>query len=392
MPVQLRNVQSKGEVMVKRKTKKVKQGLSAQELYGSTVKYPSMPTRKQVEGLAKKATTRALATPPRADVNLNVPYIHQLWDTPDDFHGGWACGPTSALMVLAYYGLLEARPIQVFNPSLHTSLYGWYMNHAFTHNGKTFSEKANTKTGSAAGLYGAIVDRIGDGWGAHWANSRGRGLKPVMDAFLPALGNKVRIVEKPKQDGSRFLQRQIAEETMKACLESGHPLIVSGFFNNKLDHLIVVRGYFRDPNGELQWIVNDPYGFQTDKSFDGNNVVYSFAEIRPKWLSVFSGPFVPETRALPASRSLEGTRGVANARGGVVANLLDAALSFALDFLTTKFGASIPKSVLEVALPVVSELMPGVMTSGDLRLSAETRLKLQARLDDVLRQAGLVGR
>jgi hypothetical protein len=382
--------------MVKGKAKKsVKPSLSAEALYGPKVKYPPMPTRTQIEKLAKQQNTRALATPPQADVSLNVPYVHQLWDTPDEFNGHWACGPTSALMVLAYYGLLEARPIQVAKPFLHTSLYGWYINHNFSHKNKPFAEKANTKTGTAAGLYGAVVDRIGDGWGAHWASNRGRGLKPVMDVFLPAVGNKVRIVEKPKQDGSRFLERQAAEETMKACLESGHPMIVSGFFNNKLDHLIVVRGYYKDESGTLQWIVNDPYGFQTDQSFDGNNVVYTFEEMRPKWLSVFSGPFVPDTRALPVtSRSLEGTRAVATAgaRGGVITHLLDAALSFALNFLTSKFGASIPKAVLDVALPVVSELMPGVITGGEARLSAATRLKLQARLDDVLRQAGLEGR
>lgn len=58
--------------------KSVKPGLSAEELYGPRVKYPAMPSRKQIEKLGKKAKTRALATPPRADVNLNVPYIHQL--------------------------------------------------------------------------------------------------------------------------------------------------------------------------------------------------------------------------------------------------------------------------------------------------------------------------
>lgn len=317
-------------------------------------------------------------------------------DTPDDFHGSWACGPTSLLMVLAYYGLLEARPIQVSTPFLHTSLYGWYINHDFTHRNKTFSEKSDTKTGSAAGLYGAVVDRIGDGWGAHWASSRGRGLKPVMDVFLPVVNNKARIVEQPKRSGSRFLERQTAEETMKACLDSGHPLIVSGFFNNSLDHLLVVRGYFRDENGTLQWIVNDPYGFQTDQSFDGNNVVYSFEEINPKWLTVFSGPFVPDARALSPSRSLEKTRG-SRSRGvvgqrGLLADLISAAFSFAFDFLTSKFGSAIPKGILDLALPAVTDILNGLITGGEVKLSAKTRLKLQARLDDVLRQAGLVGR
>jgi hypothetical protein len=377
--------------MAKKSSKK--RSISAKDLYGSTtIKYPAMPSRKTIARLAKpKKVARALPSPPKADVNLNVPYIHQLWDTPDDFHGGWACGPTSVLMVLTYYGLLEARPIQVSSPRLHTSLYGWYMNNVFTHRGKTFSEKSNTKTGSAAGLYGAVVDRIGKGWGAHWASSRGRGIKPVMDVFLPIIKNKARIIEGPKEGNTRYMQRQVAEETMKTCLDSGHPLIVSGFFNNKLDHLIVVRGYFRDASGVLQWIVNDPYGFQTDQSYDGNNVVYAFEEIRPKWLTVLSGPFVPQ--ALPRVTIAKSIRGVskAAARGNIISDLLNAALNLALDILRSKFGASIPSVILDIALPAVSEIIQGLVAGGEVRLSAKTRLKIQARLDDVLRQAGFGG-
>jgi hypothetical protein len=380
--------------MAKKKTLK-KRFISAKDLYGSTtLKYPAMPTRKTIEKLAKpKRVTRAIASPPQADVNLNVPYIHQLWDTPDEFHGSWACGPTSALMVLAYYGLLEARPIQISKPTLHTSLYGWYISTVFTHRGKIFSEKSDTKTGSAAGLYGAVVDRIGDGWGAHWASNRGRGIKPVMDVFLPTVKNKAKIIEQPKQNGSRFLQRQTAEDAMKACLDSGHPLIVSGFFNNKLDHLIVVRGYFRDSNGVLQWIVNDPYGFKTDQSYDGNNVVYSFEEINPKWLVVFSGPFAPD-KLSSATPLTTGARGVAkvSAQNNFISDPLDAAFSFAFDFLASKFGTSIPKAILDIALPAVSEIVQSLIAGGEVRLSAKICLKLQARLDDVLWQAGLIGR
>lgn len=379
--------------MAKKKTLK-KRSISAKDLYGSTtIKYPAMPTRKTIEKLAKpKKATRAMANPPQADVNLNVPYIHQLWDTPDEFHGGWACGPTSVLMVLAYYGLLEMRPIQASKPTLHTSLYGWYISNVFTHKNKTFSEKSDTKTGSAAGLYGAVVDRIGDGWGAHWASDRGRGIKPVMDVFLPTVKNKAKIIEQPKQNGLRFLQKQAAEDAMKTCLDSGHPLIVSGFFNNKLDHLIVVRGYFRDSSGVIQWIVNDPYGFQTDQSYDGNNVVYSFEDIKPKWLTVFSGPFVPDTRVLPATKSGRKAVAKAGAQSNILSGLLDAAFKLAFDFLANKFGASIPKAVLDIALPAVSEIIQGLIAGGEVRLSVKTRLKIQARLDDVLRQAGLAGR
>lgn len=46
----------------------------------------------------------SLASPSTAITRrLDVPYIHQTYDTPDDFNGSWACAPTSAVAVLAYY-------------------------------------------------------------------------------------------------------------------------------------------------------------------------------------------------------------------------------------------------------------------------------------------------
>jgi len=37
----------------------------------------------------------------------NVPYIHQVYDTPNTFNGHWACNASSALMAITYYGILS---------------------------------------------------------------------------------------------------------------------------------------------------------------------------------------------------------------------------------------------------------------------------------------------
>ena len=263
------------------------------DLYDSEIEYPPVPTEEEIEA---HRSTKALRTPPRADVNLDVPYVHQLWDTPSGFNGHWACGPTSAAMVLAYYGLLEPKPLEVPQPEPHTSDYGWYISNTFTHNGKTFDAESKTKTGSATGLYGAVVDKISEkGWGAYyWPSKNGKGIGPLMDAFLKPVGNKVSFQDGPKRGGTRYMEQGAAESAMKACLDAGHPVIVSGFFQDEYDHLIVVRGYYADESG-LHWIVNDPYGFETTgKGFDGGNVVYEFDEINPKLLCLFSGSTVPQ--------------------------------------------------------------------------------------------------
>ncbi len=272
----------------------------ADELYDGRPAYPPTPTDEEIEDYRSR---RALRTPPKADINLEVPYLHQLWDTPQGFNGHWACGPSCAAMVLAYYGLLEPKPMDLPQPFPHSSLYGWYVSSIFAHNARTFDAAAPTRDGEGAGIYGAVVDSIGNAWGAHWRSPRGRGIRPLMDAFLPGVGNRVGFVGEPKRQGTIFMQRQGAEETMKACLEAGHPLIVSGRFTfrgKQYDHLIVVRGYYAEPGGELKWIVNDPYGFETTGAgFDGGNVVYGFDEIQPKWLCVFSGSRVPQPTGNP---------------------------------------------------------------------------------------------
>ena len=241
-----------------------------EELYGNNITYPpdKIPTLKR--NLIPEF------------VNLNVPYIHQLWDTPNDFHGGWACGPACVAMVLAYYNLIKPNSIRVNVPTVHESDYGWYVSTPFeAREGHWFRKLAPTKTGRAAGLYGSIVDEIGNGYGAHIFESRGgRGIIPTFKRFTD---RKVIFKAWPKIRGSRFMPKTITTDYIKLAISKGSPVIVSGFFNGKYDHLIVVRGYF-NCGKETKFIVNDPYGFGTDKSYDGGNVVYGFEQINPKYL------------------------------------------------------------------------------------------------------------
>jgi hypothetical protein len=263
----------------------------AEELFDGEIAYPPLPAGNGGRGRRR----RSVRSPPRADEDLDVPYVHQLWDTPVGFNGHWACGPACAAMVLAHYGLLERRPLHLTRPTPHVNDYGWYVPSEFAYAGVTFAKTAATPDGTAAGIYGTVVDRIGAGWGAHFHSPDGRGLGPLFAAFLPAVGNTVRCVTGPKRGGTIFMERAAAEGVMKEAIDDGHPLIVSGRFGFRgrtYDHLIVVRGYHRDSaTGSLHWVVNDPYGFETGGSeHDGERVGYTFDEINPKWMCVFRGP------------------------------------------------------------------------------------------------------
>lgn len=271
----------------------VKKLASFSDYFDKFINYPEYS-----EGEPIVLADRSLPEPPEAIVNLDVPFIHQLWDTPLDFNGNWACGAVCATMVLAYYGLLEPRPIEIPVPKKHSSDYGWYLSNAFSHEGHTFSATARAPGGKYfAGIYGTVLDY--HKWGIGWAtagddlNNRDKGLRVLMNKFLPQVGNGLTI-----EFGLRGTKRSHVEALLTETLDAGHPVILSTFLF-KLHHLVVVRGYYRDAAGVLQWIVNDPYGYQTDKSFDGCNVVYTYEELKPKWMTRFHGPFTPQRAGRP---------------------------------------------------------------------------------------------
>jgi hypothetical protein len=308
-----------------------------------------------------------------------VPHIHQLWDTPDVFDGHWACGPTSSTMVLAYYKLLKPKPIRVASPTAHESLYGWYLSNPFSQGSYGFEATAASPHGLVPGIYGTALDNHGSPSNAFWvtgpfktSNSfapRGRGIQAIMEIFGLKLS-----VKTPKQ-GRYFKPTEFADLAI-ANLKRGHPLIMGGDVNG-YGHVIVVRGFYLE-GGQAKWIVNDPYGFRTSGKVGGGNVVYGFDEIRPRWMCLMGGLATSAAPSKAASR-------------GLVENILDAALDLAFNFLLQKFGSVIPATALSVVRPILAEFMQS-LDSGQVRIPARVRLELQARLDDALRQAGVVGK
>lgn len=259
-------------------------------LNGGPFVYPPLPKASQ------PGAPKAAPTPPvKPAVDLPVPFIHQLWDVPEPFDGHWACGPTSMTMVLAYYQLLRRKPTPVSRPALHSSDLGWYICNTFSQNGKTLNKTAQSPSGPTPGIYGTALDNYGTPAEPNWVTGA-TGLSALARIFLS--GQTMQVVVKPKiMNGSQetiFLQRKPFEAKVKAALDGGHPVIVSGRFFWKAprfyDHILVIRGYYQDPGtGELKWLVNDPFGFKTDGSYSGGRVVYRFDEINPKWMCVFGG-------------------------------------------------------------------------------------------------------
>jgi hypothetical protein len=84
-----------------------------------------------------------------------VPYIHQVYDTPDWHYGHGSCAPTTSMMAIAYFNKLPKWPMTASWPSPHTSDFGNYIADRYRFNEVYYSDVATTGGGEDAwGGYG----------------------------------------------------------------------------------------------------------------------------------------------------------------------------------------------------------------------------------------------
>ncbi len=212
--------------------------------------------------------------------SLPMPYVHQVYDTPNDFAGYWACGPTSTLMAVQHFNRLPAWPVTVNIPSKHTSDYGAYVAYKYTAFGTTFNRMQTDSQGKAAyGAYGWCTDG-GGGWA--W---------------------RMQDYAKKHQLSSDFASSS-SFSAVKNAIDAGKVVVLSTQLTSA-GHIITVKGYTSD--GKL--IVNDPYGNKTlgtYPNYKGGDTVYSWSYVSAKWHITVYGTVTktdPEYKASLESKS-----------------------------------------------------------------------------------------
>ncbi len=194
--------------------------------------------------------------PPPSDarVEVSVPYMHQLWDTPDDFNGNWSCGPTSCLQTLAAFSTLPNSDITCSWPSSHTSHWGWYVPNVYSFGGYTYDTWGLAAGGQCQGAHGFICEQYG---GAVWSQ---------MTAFMQQHGVDSQEV------GTDY--NSVVSET-----NAGYPMYASVYVLG-YGHIFVIRGYISQDGSPIHTVVvNDPYGNAGTGSWgndDGEDIVYDW--------------------------------------------------------------------------------------------------------------------
>ncbi len=148
---------------------------------------------------------------PKLLVSLDVPYVSQVWDSPDSWDGSGSCGPASLTMVLGFFKKLSPKPVNVTASYPHTSALG----------------------GNIPELYKLVCE---PGQGAVHQKMLDY-LRPI----FPGVG--------------MYYKEKATWKRVKAELDAGRPVLL-GTQVTPAGHLMVARGYTAD--GRL--LVNDPAG------------------------------------------------------------------------------------------------------------------------------------
>ncbi len=185
---------------------------------------------------------------------VSVPYMHQLWDTPDSFDGGWSCGPTSCVQTLAKWSVLPSADIGVSWPYAHTSHWGWYIPNNYSFAGYNYDVWGVAKSQDCQGAHGFICREYG---GAIWAD---------ITLYL-------------NQHGVGSGQLGSSYDSVIGEVNAGYPLVASASVLG-YGHILVIRGYLTSGGSPIHsFVVNDPYGNAGTGSwgnFDGEGAVYDW--------------------------------------------------------------------------------------------------------------------
>ena len=213
-----------------------------------------LPMDKQAQSTSMHIAPLAVAVrQTRAtQVIQGVPYLHQVYDTPNWYNGHWACGATSAMMAIAYYGILPHWDCTVSVPYSHVSHYGRYICEKYTYSGYTFDKMATDPSGNAAyGGYGFICQN-------NWENT-----KAHMATYFQKHGINSSVDWSPTWN------------ELRAHIDANHPMVILTSLTSA-GHYILGIGYF---TSQHTVVVNDPYGNKNTPgypSYDGAGAKYDW--------------------------------------------------------------------------------------------------------------------
>ncbi len=199
-------------------------------------------TPLQINYFSIKKSNRAVVRVPGT-----VPYVHQIYDTPDWHYGSGSCAPTTSVMAFAYYNLLPKWPITAGS---HISDYGAYVADKYRYNEIYYQDVAATGGGEDAwGGYGYL-------WtGSYSPNSR-------MKIYLENHG----------LTSNQLWTSSCTYANTTTEIDLGYPHPICNYLTSA-GHLILAIGYL---STQHTMIFNDPYGNKNNPGYPNTNGADSY--------------------------------------------------------------------------------------------------------------------
>ena len=168
-----------------------------------------------------------------------VPYVNQVYDTPEWHYGYGSCAPSTAIMAIAYYNKVPQWPITTSNGvGNHTSVYGAYVADKYRLDEYYFQDVSATGGGENAwGGYGYM-------WGNGSPNSYMASY--IQKHFLTSVHSTTTTFQ------------NVLDE-----INSGYPFPICNTLSSA-GHLTLAVGYV---SGYHTLIFNDPYGNKNNTSW-----------------------------------------------------------------------------------------------------------------------------
>jgi len=205
--------------------------------------------------LPVRLTSAFVQTPSAGSAQLlDVPYVNQVYDTADWFNGHAACGPTTAIMLLAYYNLLPEWDLSCSWPSSHVTHWGQYVSEYYHFRQKDYAAEANDPNGRpACGGYGFMWSGSSSPYSTMATYYENHGLSAV-----------------------RYDSSALPHSDVVAGLTAGPVSICNGL--TSAGHIVLAHGVGEETH---TFVVNDPYGDKnrTDLGYPntaGKNALYDW--------------------------------------------------------------------------------------------------------------------
>ncbi len=218
-------------------------GLSDQSLLVKSVLPISFDKTRLDDFLQKKSKAITM-------VQGDVPYVHQVYDTPNWHWGYWSCAPTTSIMAIAYYNRVPPWDITCSSPSPHVSHYGAYVADQYHFDEVFYNTQATDNAGTAA--YG--------GYGYMWNGSNGPYNK--MSPYIQNHG-----ITAGLSDVTDFT-------TVISDINNSYPYPICSTITSA-GHLTLAVGYVVNQH---TLIFNDPYGNKNNgyMNYYGKNAYYDW--------------------------------------------------------------------------------------------------------------------